>query len=140
MLFITSIFLMPTTCAEDLDNHLNERQKKEFTYYGPEKESMSAAKPDKEDGMAKPTPQQLMFLELELGLFIHFGLSTYTGQVSGYGKQPASMFNPSELDCEEWMEVAKTMGARYAVLTARHEGGFCNWPTKTTDYCVKNSP
>jgi len=137
MLFITSI--MPTICTADSDNP-NERQKEELTYYGPEEESMNAAKLDKEDGMAKPTPQQLMFLDLELGLFIHFGLSTYTGQVSGDGKQPASMFNPSDLDCEEWMEVAKTMGARYAVLTARHEGGFCNWQTKTTDYCVKNSP
>jgi len=140
MLFITSIILMPTICAAGPNNRLNKRQKEELTYYGPEKESANVAKPDKQNDIAKPTSQQLMFLELELGLFIHFGLSTYTGQSSGDGKQPASMFNPSELDCEEWMEVAKTMGARYAVLTARHEGGFCNWQTETTDYCVKNSP
>ncbi|RME89522.1 MAG: coagulation factor 5/8 type domain protein, partial [Verrucomicrobia bacterium] len=27
-----------------------------------------------------------------------------------------------------------------AVLTARHEGGFCLWPTKTTEYSIANSP
>lgn len=140
MLFIMPVILMPVICAAEPDDHLNESQKEELTYYGPEKGSVNAAKPDVEDGIARPTPQQLMFMDLELGLFIHFGLSTYTGQVSGDGKQPASMFNPSDLDCEEWMEVAKAMGARYAVLTARHEGGFCSWQTETTDYCVKNSP
>ncbi len=87
-----------------------------------------------------PSSKQLAFQELELGLFIHFGLSTYTGQSAGDGKQPASMFNPTNLDCEQWMKVAKDMGATYVMLTARHEGGMCLWPSETTDYCVKKSP
>jgi len=87
-----------------------------------------------------PSAKQLAFQELELGLFIHFGLSTYTGQSPGDGKQPASMFNPKNLDCEQWMKVAKDMGATYVMLTARHEGGFCLWPSETTEYSVKNSP
>ena len=35
---------------------------------------------------------------------------------------------------------AKSLGAKYAVLTARHEDGFCLWPTKTTEDRVRNSP
>jgi len=87
--------------------------------------------------IAKPTKEQLAFHDLELGLFIHFGLKTYTG--GSEGASPLS-FNPKKLDCEQWMEVAKSMGAKYVVLTARHEGGFCLWPTETTDYSIKSSP
>lgn len=92
--------------------------------------------------IAKPTKRQLVFQDLDLGLFIHFGLPTYTGKSSGDGpsKDPATLFNPKKLACEQWMEVAKSMGATYVVLTARHEGGFCIWPTRTTDYSVKSSP
>ena len=92
--------------------------------------------------IAKPTKQQLAFQDLELGLFIHFGLPTYTGKSAGDGpsKDPATLFNPKKLDCEQWMEVAKSMGATYVMLTARHESGFCIWPTETTEYSVKSRP
>ena len=119
---------------------ISKEKRAELEYYGPLKKTV---KKDKSvfTVPAKPTPQQLAFMDLELGLFIHFGLSTYTGQISGDGKQPASRFNPTgEIDCDQWMEAAKRMGAKYAVLTARHEGGFCLWQTGTTEYSVKNSP
>ena len=87
--------------------------------------------------LAKPTGQQLAFQDLELGAFIHYSIDTHGG-VSG--RMPASAFNPPRLDAEQWVLAAKAMGARYAVLTARHEQGFCLWPTATTPYSVKNSP
>ena len=90
--------------------------------------------------LAVPTPQQLAFMDLELGLFIHYGLSTYTRQASGDGLQPAAEFNPTKLDCDSWMKTAKAMGATYVVMTAVHEGGFCLWPTKAHDYSVSKSP
>ncbi|WP_177307807.1 alpha-L-fucosidase, partial [Pseudoduganella namucuonensis] len=87
--------------------------------------------------LARPTPRQLAFDEMELGAFIHYSIDTY-GSVSA-GK-PASAFNPTSLDTEQWVLAAKAMGARYVVLTARHEQGFCLWPTATTGYSVRNSP
>jgi alpha-L-fucosidase len=50
------------------------------------------------------------------------------------------MFNPTELNAEQWVLAAKSMGTKYVVLTARHEQGFCLWPTTTTDYSIKSSP
>ena len=32
-------------------------------------------------GLAKPSPQQLAWQDLELGLFIHFDMVTFTGQM-----------------------------------------------------------
>jgi len=44
-------------------------------------------------------------------------------------KFKADKYNP-----EEWARIAKEAGARYAVLTAKHHGGYCLFDTKTTDY------
>ena len=90
--------------------------------------------------LARPTKQQLAFMDMEVGAFIHYGLNVYTGQEHGDGFEPASKFNPTDLDAEQWVLAAKALGAKYAVLTARHEGGFCLWPTQATDYSIANSP
>jgi alpha-L-fucosidase len=87
--------------------------------------------------LAKPAPLQLAFQDLELGVFIHYSIDTYGGKS---GASSASAFNPTALNTEQWVLAAKAMGAKYVVLTARHEQGFCLWPTATTDYSVKSSP
>lgn len=90
--------------------------------------------------LAKPSPQQLTFQDLELGVFIHYSIDTYAEMGTPHGATPSTAFNPTKLNSEQWVLAAKAMGATYVVLTARHEEGFCLWPTKTTDYSVKNSP
>ena len=90
--------------------------------------------------LPKPNRQQLAMQDLELGLFIHFGMNTFTGESAGNGRSDPSTFNPTDLDCGNWMETARAMGARFAVLTTRHEEGFCLWPTRTTDYSIALSP
>lgn len=44
------------------------------------------------------------------------------------------------LDVNEWMDCADAWGAKEILLVCKHSGGFCWWPTDTTDYCVKNIP
>jgi alpha-L-fucosidase len=95
---------------------------------------------DKKPELAKPTQEQLAFMDFEIGVFFHYGLNTYTGQHHGDGLEPASKFNPTALDPEQWVIAAKSLGAKYAVFTSRHEEGFCMWPTKTTDYGIAGSP
>jgi alpha-L-fucosidase len=90
----------------------------------------------------KPTPRQLQFQDWESGLFLHFGIRTfYEGHRDWDGKvmDPAA-FNPTALDCEQWVEVAKAGGARYMVLVAKHHDGFANWPSQYTDFSVASSP
>jgi len=90
--------------------------------------------------LAKPTSKQIEFADWEVGAFIHFGLNVFTGQEHGDGKEPPSKFNPTDLDTEQWVLAAKSLGAKYVCLTVRHEGGFCLWPSKTTDYTIADSP
>ncbi|EGD82959.1 hypothetical protein, variant [Salpingoeca rosetta] len=39
-----------------------------------------------------------------------------------------------------WVQAAKAMGAGEICLTAHHEGGFCLWPSKFSNYTVMQSP
>ena len=90
----------------------------------------------------KPTKGQMEFLDWEFGMFFHFGIrSFYPGHHDWDGvEMPADKFNPTELDCEEWVQVAKDAGATYAILTTKHHDGFALWPSKYSRYSVENTP
>lgn len=87
-----------------------------------------------------PTPQQLEWQQMELTAFLHFGINTFTEREWGDGKEDPALFNPTGLDCEQWVRALKEGGFKMAVITAKHHDGFCLWPTKTTRHSVVSSP
>jgi alpha-L-fucosidase/lysophospholipase L1-like esterase len=97
-----------------------------------------------------PSPRQLTYQEGQLGAFLHFGLATFATNDAEYEaalhprNKPAiadrKRFNPTQLDAEQWVLAAKAMGAKHFVFTTKHHDGFCLWPTKTTEHCVRNTP
>ena len=90
--------------------------------------------------LPKPTENQLRWQEMEMYAFIHYSLNTYTDQEWGFGNEDPKLFNPSSLDCRQWARVCKQAGMRGIIFTAKHHCGFCMWPSKYTEYSVKNSP
>ncbi len=87
-----------------------------------------------------PTPQQLEWQQMELTAFLHFGVNTFTGREWGDGTEDPAIFNPTALDCEQWVRTLKEAGFKMAIITAKHHDGFCLWPTKTTRHSVASSP
>ena len=88
----------------------------------------------------KPSARQIEWFDTEFYAFVHFTVNTYTDLEWGHGDESPSIFNPVELDCDEWVEAVKSAGMKGLILTAKHHDGFCLWPSKYTEHCVKNSP
>ena len=90
-----------------------------------------------------PNARQLAWADAEIGVLIHFDMPVYRPDYNfrDWGSHPdASVFNPTELDTDQWLETARKLGAKYAVLVAKHCSGFSLWPTEAHDYSVRNSP
>lgn len=85
------------------------------------------------------TPAQKEWLQLQYGMFIHFGPNTVQMKSWGNGTYPASQLDFSTVDVAQWAQTAKAAGMKYAVLTAKHHDGFCLWNSAHTDYCMKNT-
>jgi len=91
-----------------------------------------------------PSKAQLRWADSEIGAMFHFDLQvfepTYKWRSDWNYHPDLSIFNPKELDTDQWLEAAKAAGATYAVLVAKHCSGFSLWPTKAHPYSVKNTP
>ena len=97
---------------------------------------------------------QLDFINLRLGTFIHFNSATvqfHSSEIIDWefdhenGDEPRLYpfdekdWNPGELDCGQWAAVAKSAGCRFAALTTKHHEGFALWPTAYSEHCVRNA-
>src|SRR5690242_14116685 len=85
------------------------------------------------------TPLIAEYERLRFGVSYHFSTNTFTGDDYEPGKVPATIYNPMNLNVDQWLSVAHELGAKYAVLTTKYMSGFCLWDSEGYNYDVAAS-
>ena len=91
----------------------------------------------------KPNSRQLAWQEAEIGVVFHYDLHVFDGKKYAQGLNRIDpitnyqIFNPKQLDTDQWVKAAKDAGAKFAILTVTHETGFALYQSKVNPYCLK---
>ena len=86
------------------------------------------------DPLPKPTRAQLQWIENEIAALIHFNYQTSLGGDQGCGNYTPASFNPTAPNfTDQWARSIRDLGAKHAVLVAKHDCGFTLWPTAAVE-------
>lgn len=102
-----------------------------------------AAAPAGAPRLTLPTPAQLAWQDCEVGVIYHFDLPVAAGDRTGNNAVrktfDPNLYQPRQLDTDQWLEAAKACGARYALFTATHFNGFMQWQSDLYPYGLKQT-
>lgn len=97
----------------------------------------------KERMLPLPTQAQLNWQDAELAVLVSYDLHVFDGVKynQAYNRitpiPDINIFNPEQLDTDQWIRSVKAMGAGIAILTATHETGFALYQSDVNPYCMK---
>lgn len=87
-----------------------------------------------------PNAAQLAWQKAELGIIFHYDLHVFDRKnyEQNHNRitpiQDYNIFNPTQLNTDQWIKTAKNAGATFAILTVTHETGFALYPSDANPY------
>ncbi|MEG1038113.1 MAG: alpha-L-fucosidase, partial [Mucinivorans sp.] len=90
--------------------------------------------------LARPSKVQYQWQEMERAMFIQLDPATIQGGEYDNGTTKLDDIRFDKLDVNQWMKAAKSWGAQEIIFMLAHSGGFCMWPSTTTEYHIGNTP
>jgi len=90
-----------------------------------------------------PTSAQLDWQNAEMVAVFHYDLHVFDGKKYNQRENritpiaDLNIFNPQNLDTDQWVKAAKDAGCKIAILTATHETGFALYQSDVNPYCLK---
>lgn len=97
-----------------------------------------------DSNIPKPTAVQLAWQQAELGVLVSYDLHIFDDKHYDQRRNRVTpcadinIFNPTQLDTDQWARTIKEMGANFAILTASHETGFRLWQSDVNPYSLKS--
>ena len=87
-----------------------------------------------------PRANQTDWMRLERTFLLHFGPNTFRHVEWGTGREDPSVFNPTQLNAEQWVQSVKQGGGKMIILVCEHHDGLSMWPTRYSKHSVAASP
>lgn len=115
-----------TCCAQVLEQNATKHWK-------------NAIADPKASHLARPSKAQYEWQEMELGMFIQLDPATIQEREYDNGTTKMEDIKFEKLDVYDWCKAANSFGAKEIVFMLAHSGGFCMWPSTTTQYHIGNT-
>lgn len=99
--------------------------------------------PHQTDTIPIPSKAQITWQNAELTAVFHYDLHVFDGgkYIQAENRitpiKDINLFNPTELNTDQWIQTVKQMGAKIAIITATHETGFALYQSDVNPYCMK---
>jgi alpha-L-fucosidase len=90
-----------------------------------------------------PTKAQLVWQNAELVAVFHYDLHVFDGEKYNQQRNRVTpipdynVFNPTQLNTDQWVKAAKDAGCKIAIITATHETGFALYQSDVNPYSLK---
>ena len=91
----------------------------------------------------KPNSRQLAWQKAEFGAIFHYDLHVFDQQKYTQRNNQITpvwdyqIFNPDQLDTDQWIRAVKDAGCTFALLTATHETGFALFQSEVNPYSMR---